>query len=256
MSKKILVIGDICEDVWHYGTCDRLNPEAPVPIIKVHKTEQNLGMAGNVCSNIKSLMPDNWICSLFHPKKLSKKIRYVDSTSGQQLLRVDKDIAADEIIFDCINGEWDAIVISDYGKGSIGLELIEKINYNYSDSLLLIDTKIDFTEHYECFSNFIVKINLKEYHNLKGSNTYVKKLVVTQGEKGCYIIGGNVIPTEPVDVINLSGCGDTFLAALCVNMLETNDLVKACKWANKAAGLAAMTKGIATVKREQVYNGN
>lgn len=251
--KRILVIGDICEDIWHYGTCERLNPEAPVPIINVKKTEQNLGMVGNVCSNIKSLMPDDWQCSLFHPQKFSKKTRYIDSVSGQQLLRVDKDVFVKEINFKDVKGEWDAIVISDYNKGAVGLDLIENINNNYSNSLLLIDTKIDFTQHFGCFSNFIVKINKKEFYALKYREIIgVKELVVTQGEMGCIIIGRKVIPTEHVDVINLSGCGDTFLAALCVNMLETNDLEIACKWANKAAGLAAKEKGIATIKREDV----
>ena len=44
---NILVIGDSCTDVYNYGTCDRISPEA-VPILKIHKTESKPGMASNV----------------------------------------------------------------------------------------------------------------------------------------------------------------------------------------------------------------
>ena len=53
--KKVLVIGDICKDVSHYVKCERLCPEAPVPVVTVVETKSNDGMAGNVARNIKSL---------------------------------------------------------------------------------------------------------------------------------------------------------------------------------------------------------
>ena len=52
---NILLIGDICVDVYQYGTIDRLSPEAPVPVfVPVHKEERN-GMAGNVYANLVAL---------------------------------------------------------------------------------------------------------------------------------------------------------------------------------------------------------
>ena len=55
---KILVIGDSCKDVFKYGTCDRLCPDAPIPVfIPAHKKE-NRGMAGNVYQNLLSLKAD------------------------------------------------------------------------------------------------------------------------------------------------------------------------------------------------------
>ena len=45
---NILLIGDHCEDVYHYGTVDRISPEAPVPVfVPTHETRRP-GMAGNV----------------------------------------------------------------------------------------------------------------------------------------------------------------------------------------------------------------
>ena len=51
---KALLIGDSCIDVYHYGTCSRLSPEAPVPIFKENRWEERPGMAANVLANLKA----------------------------------------------------------------------------------------------------------------------------------------------------------------------------------------------------------
>ena len=51
---KILLIGDSCTDEYVYGTCERLNPEAPVPILKFNKKVTTKGMAWNVKKNLES----------------------------------------------------------------------------------------------------------------------------------------------------------------------------------------------------------
>ena len=48
----ILVIGESCLDVFHYGECLRLCPEAPVPVFKSIRTSENGGMAMNVYQNV------------------------------------------------------------------------------------------------------------------------------------------------------------------------------------------------------------
>ena len=55
---NILVIGDCCIDLFVYGICNRLAPDAPVPVLKPTGVKKNLGMAGNVLANIKSLGAD------------------------------------------------------------------------------------------------------------------------------------------------------------------------------------------------------
>ena len=52
---KILVIGESCRDVFHYGKCDRLAPEAPAPVFNPLKTVENGGMAKNVYKNLLAL---------------------------------------------------------------------------------------------------------------------------------------------------------------------------------------------------------
>ena len=39
----MLVIGDICEDVYVYGSCNRLAPEAPVPVFTKINEKRNGG---------------------------------------------------------------------------------------------------------------------------------------------------------------------------------------------------------------------
>ena len=53
MSPKILVIGDLMIDQYLWGSCDRVSPEAPVPIIKINEESSILGGAGNVVNNLK-----------------------------------------------------------------------------------------------------------------------------------------------------------------------------------------------------------
>ena len=52
MSVKILVIGESCKDVFNYGNCDRLCPDAPVPVFNGTATTVSDGMAMNVLHNI------------------------------------------------------------------------------------------------------------------------------------------------------------------------------------------------------------
>ena len=52
---KVLVIGDSCKDVYVYGKCERLCPDAPVPVFMPLRKEENQGMAGNVRRNLQSL---------------------------------------------------------------------------------------------------------------------------------------------------------------------------------------------------------
>ena len=71
----ILVIGDSCTDVYHYGYTKRLAPEGPVPVFHISKTVKNGGMAKNVCENIQSLGAE---CELVTNTCDVTKTRYVD----------------------------------------------------------------------------------------------------------------------------------------------------------------------------------
>jgi D-beta-D-heptose 7-phosphate kinase/D-beta-D-heptose 1-phosphate adenosyltransferase len=54
-SPKVLVVGDFMLDVYIYGDAEKISPEAPVPVLKVSKTEHRCGGAGSVAANLAAL---------------------------------------------------------------------------------------------------------------------------------------------------------------------------------------------------------
>ena len=54
-SPKVLVVGDFMLDVYVYGDALRISPEAPVPVLKVARTEYRCGGAGSVACNLAAL---------------------------------------------------------------------------------------------------------------------------------------------------------------------------------------------------------
>ena len=85
---KILVLGDACEDVYVYGKCNRLAPEAPVPVFVKTKEKRNGGMALNVFNNLTSLGAN---CDIIHNQEKIEKTRYVDEGTNHLFMRVDSD---------------------------------------------------------------------------------------------------------------------------------------------------------------------
>ena len=54
-SKKLLVVGDCMLDRYWFGDANRISPEAPVPVVRIVKSDDRLGGAANVALNIRSL---------------------------------------------------------------------------------------------------------------------------------------------------------------------------------------------------------
>jgi bifunctional ADP-heptose synthase (sugar kinase/adenylyltransferase) len=241
---KILVIGDSCKDVFMYGTCDRLCPDAPIPVfIPVHKKE-NRGMAGNVYQNLLSLKAD---ANLITNESEITKTRYIDEKTNHMIVRVDSGEEKRKRIENIESipfADYDAIVISDYDKGFLSEDDIEYISQQHQT--VFLDTKKllgDWTAHI----NFI-KINETEYnktkHLTKDKDWYKEKLIVTQGSKGC-AYGDKTFPVKKVEIKDPCGAGDTFLAALVYQyiLLEGN-IIDAITFANECATLVVQQRGV------------
>ena len=63
-SKSILVIGDVMLDQYKYGICERISPEAPVPIVDLSREEFLLGGAANVANNLVALGVNVILCGI------------------------------------------------------------------------------------------------------------------------------------------------------------------------------------------------
>ena len=110
---KILVIGDSCKDVHVYGKCDRMCPDAPVPVFVPTITRENLGMAGNVYQNIISL---GYEADLKTNEVIIEKKRFVQEATNHMFLRVDsgeEHIKRVKGLTKELLSEYDIIAISD-----------------------------------------------------------------------------------------------------------------------------------------------
>jgi len=246
-EKRILVIGDACNDEFVYGKCTRLCPDAPVPVFIPQEIVTNGGMGKNVQANVKSL---GYKCDLICQSNLVTKTRYVDEKTNHTFLRVDTgEWSVDRVkglTVELLNS-YDAIIVSDYNKGFLHEEDIEFVCRNHP--LVFIDTKKHINQF--CSKAAYIKINEIEYNNSKDvleSDEYFDNLIVTLGDKGCRY-KRVLFPVNKVEVKDMSGAGDTFMAALVCTYLKTQDIVQSIECANVCASTVVQKKGVVTIEK-------
>lgn len=255
---KVLVIGDSCNDEFQYGICDRINPEAPVPIFLPKKTIRNGGMVLNVFENLTALGVETYMIT---NKNKPTKIRYVDDTSNQILLRIDKNDKTEHIkesILQRIDyNQYDAIIISDYNKGFLTKEDIFFISQKHP--IVFMDTKKKIKRWADDIG--FIKINEKEFQfNEKYLlNKYSGELIITKGKDGAVLNSSVILDNErhfPIEnkreIRDLSGAGDTFLAGLVASYIKNNDICKAIKFANKCASWVITQRGVTIIDIDKI----
>lgn len=161
-SLKVGVIGDVMLDTYMWGRVDRISPEAPVPVVSLHKKEYRIGGAGNVALNCKSLAAQVSILSVtgddadgllleellnsnnIDTTYLAKsKDRITTSKTriisrNQQMLRLDQEITADlnssdeNVLLDKVKAyislaDPDVIIFEDYNKGVLTERIIHEV---------------------------------------------------------------------------------------------------------------------------------
>ena len=249
-SPRILVIGDKCSDHYSYGTVDRLCPDVPAPVLKPTKTIQTDGMAGNVARQLIE-----WKCNVFtkfNDEFICKK-KYIDEKTNHTLLRVDiepevKHILPQELRMLLVSAreKWDAIVVVDYGKGYLNHGAMQHICESHP--MVFVDTKkkIDLFLKDVAF----IKINEPEWEATKDNinpDDWKDKIIVTLGSEGC-MYNDKIYPITIVDVLDLSGAGDTFMAGLVFQYVQTENIGDALHFANDCAMRAVQKKGVAVLE--------
>jgi len=239
---KVLLIGDSCTDEYVYGTCDRLNPEAPVPILNFNRKETNKGMAWNVRENLMSFGIEVVILTNEEP---ITKTRYIDEKSNQHILRLDEEPILKPMKYEHPGEDFDALVISDYDKGFLNTLMICELVSKF-DGPVFVDSKKRVLPSQGCF----VKINETEKKLLTGD---YNNLIVTKGAGGADYDGVNY-PAEKTKVYDVVGAGDTFLSALVYFHLFYGRIEEAIPYANKAASIAVQNFGTYVLTEEDVKN--
>lgn len=244
VSLKILLLGDSCYDHYYYGRVNRISPEAPIPIFDFDHAIKKHGMASNVYDNLRNLGAEVHINTSFS----ENKIRYIDLKTRQQLLRVDEKINDEKyqpLEIQVLN-EYDAIVVSDYNKGFLSYEKIEELIKKFHGPIFIDTKKTDLAR----FEGATVKINELEYEK---ATSYCSSLIVTRGEKSILYDGNNYAPPK-VEVHDVCGAGDTFLAALAFEFLRKRNMEKAIRFASKAASITVQKIGVYAPMLKEIEN--
>jgi len=209
------------------------------------------------------------------------KTRYV--AEDKHLLRFDREItepATDRevnIILSRVR-EWahvDGIVIQDYAKGSVTPFLLRSLMKlaEENDTPVFIDPKSDLWQHFKGAA--LVKPNLSEAMSAFGVSekihekdavrwgrsmlqyTRAEAVVMTRAEDGMSLFTKDeeawAIP-QPVEVVDVSGAGDTSMATLVLSRLAGATWVEAMALANAAAGIAVGKRGTSTVTPDELLD--
>lgn len=300
---KILILGDLILDYYIFGEVERISPEAPVPIVKVEKEEYRLGGAANVAQNIKSLGGNAILVGLRGTEQISHKLRILLEKEGiknilpptpdykislkeriigrcQQIVRVDweeenpeknlSDVAIEHAIREIKNDDSiNAVIVSDYGKGTIGQTLPELIKAcNKKKKPIIVDPKPINKEFYKNCT--IITPNLKEaiemaeveeieypalFQKLKWiSNT----ILVTEGKLGMSLYDGGYFthfPAETKEIYDVTGAGDTVVAVFALCYASGMDLKESVRISNIAAGIVVKKQGAATLTKKELFGG-
>jgi len=242
---KVLVIGDSCTDVFVYGYCKRLCPEGPIPIFEPSRTITNMGMSGNVVANLKALGAEK--VELVTNKEQITKTRYVEEKANHLIIRIDSNDKVSNS-FDVKRvpfNDYDAVIVSDYDKGFLSLADLKMISDSHP--LTFIDTKKPLSAE---MSNYtFIKINEVEWENCKGQEyeNWRDRLIITMSERGAMYDGITYPVNNDIEVRDLSGAGDTFMASLVVSYLLTLSIEVSIKYANECATKVVQKRGVVTL---------
>jgi D-glycero-beta-D-manno-heptose-7-phosphate kinase len=245
---KILIIGELCTDVYVYGDVNRLSPEAPIPVINPIRYVKNSGMAGNVYQNVLSLVKNSEVLHWSQSESITKT-RYVHEKSNQMLLRVDEGESkpVDPLTFlspDMLQTirESDLIIISDYNKGYLTEEMIIRISKEAKLSLL--DTKKKLNSNTIENITFVKLNEIESKHNQELVENHPEKFILTLGSKGAKYKDKIYPSNKPQETIDVSGAGDSFIASFGLMYLKTSDIDQSIEFANDVCSDVVNKRGV------------
>ena len=291
---KVVVAGDLMLDQYWFGPASRISPEAPVPIVRVARSEARAGGAANVAMNLISLGVKTTCCGIVGDDGTGMDLRGLLEVEGidaalaaserhptitklrvlsrnQQLIRLDTEQVYSEsdanalvkVASEQLAGS-DVCILSDYAKGS--LAQVEKLIAACRDSNIpvLVDPK--GTEFSRYSGATVLTPNLAEFEAVAGkanddadliararrlcSDLQLDAIVVTLSERGMLVVSAEadtILPARARQVFDVTGAGDTVIAALAAGLGSGLALEEAAALANLAAGLVVRKIGAASV---------
>ena len=178
-AASVLVVGDAMLDRYWFGAVDRISPEAPVPVVRVTRTEERVGGAANVACNIVALGAKASLLTVVGDDEASHQLETLVANSGitpyfgrdaklkttvklrvigrqQQLIRLDFEntpesevLASQSSTFLTLCPSHDAVLFSDYGKGGLAHITLMIDSAKAAGKVVLIDPKGDDYSRYK-----------------------------------------------------------------------------------------------------------
>lgn len=289
---KVLVVGDVMLDRYWFGDVNRISPEAPVPIAKINQTDHRAGGAANVARNIAALGGQAGLLSVVGNDEAADTLMNLLNQDGiqhhllrspntpttlklrvlarhQQLIRLDfeekPDLSCLEQVIthyhDLVN-QYDAIILSDYGKGVLHQSLAMIQVARTLGKYVLIDPKgADYTRYQGAT---LITPNRSELKEAVGSwqdeamltqkaqdlrnQLNLDALLLTRSEEGMSLYQKDTIvhqPTNAQEVYDVSGAGDTVIATMGLCLAAGYSFTESMHIANAAAGLVVAKLGTA-----------
>ena len=301
---RVLVVGDVMLDRCWFGDVERISPEAPVPVVRVARQEDRLGGAANVAKNAAALGAQVGLLSVVGEDEPGERVAALLAETGiaphlhrdatlpttiklrvigrqQQLLRVDfEDAPSREVLADKLDqfvellGQYDVVVLSDYGKG--GLTHIGRMieAARQAQRRVLVDPKGEDYARYEGAS--ILTPNRAELREVIGRWTSeedlavrasrlveslnLEALLLTRAEEGMTLFdreAGSLrrydVPAQAREVFDVTGAGDTVIATLATLLAAGAPVREAVDYANRAGGIVVGKFGTSVVTADELF---
>ncbi len=249
---KVLVLGDIIEDRYIYGTSTRISPEAPVPVVTYKEEKTTMGGAALVFDNLKSLGVNVSLFEIGQP--YSTKTRII--CDGHYITRIDNDvnIDGDNVLENILNkdfNEYDYVILSDYAKGTLdrSLEIIDHLGK--FNCRIVVDPKKDA---YNYRGAWLVKPNNSEYFKYNFDNWKSNIITTKAGKTVTATIDGKkyTVPVQKVEVNDVTGAGDCFIAAFVYALTKKYSYKKCLEMAVSASTESVKHQGTYILKKDDI----
>jgi rfaE bifunctional protein kinase chain/domain len=311
-GRRVLVVGDIVADEYVFGKPARVSREAPVLILRYLSQELRLGGAANACHNLHTLgasvLPlgvvghdpageaikrslkergvstDGILTVPERPTPVKTRIvggGWGSRSARQQIVRVDREPdgpippGTEAALVERLRG-WgagvDAIVLSDYGYGTVTPRILTEVRaLGERGVIVAADSRYDLFR----FERFTAATpSESEVEQLLGTSLDAEKaveqagwqllerlgaryLLVTRGAKGLALFEregeATFVPIFGSDEIaDVTGAGDTVISAFTLALASGARPADAARLSNYAGGLVVMKRGTATVSRAEL----
>ena len=311
-KQKVMVIGDMVADEYILGMTSRVSREAPVLILKYDSQTVLPGCGANAVNNIHSLGGTVFPVGIVGDDDMGRKLiallkeKGIDTegivsdegrltptktrilaggsnTTKQQVIRIDREnsnIANKKIeerllkIFNGMSKMMDAILVSDYGLGTISEKILNRINRlaKSGKKVITVDSRFDIlkyrhitaatpnTEEVEFALNTTLNgNNINKYGRKILSQIKSDGLLITRGKEGMTLFekDGKITDIDVYgtdQVADVTGAGDTVISALTLTLCSDASMKEAARIANYAGGIVVMKSGTATVTIEEIKN--